>query len=480
MSQKLLVSKSKLDNTLNEYDKVYSSALTWHGRMKKENDEVLAADSGQAFVAYGESTSAYMDKDLSDFIGHVNIMKCALTESLSKTNALIARSEDFVNVLRGEGAMDSDSYANCSSSGDIATFYDDHCPEEAGYEGSISRNTQNILKLGIKEEEELVSIENELESLKTVKVSVGGQSAHIRTCIEKQNYTDPLFNSLKSYGTDVRLLNNYVAQMNSSYFPTAAGDRTHVRSYNYSGAPSGDKEAIYTYLLNQEGYSIEEIRALEQYLGLSAFDVHEKLASMSAVEASQLVATACAAKTNSGSAGSITPVNYVEYHTGNTVVDAEIDRLFSEYGPELEGIREDNDWDNWPEVTKQALAVIFDKDMAKINESFSDAEVATEERTVSNILVVLHDGYPDASHPVLDQDKLKSFTPYLQNDISRNLIDELANTPKYETGWTVHSLAINTGATDINVRIDKAGILVEYVTKAEACEMKGKLIKSIF
>lgn len=300
MSQKLLVSKSKLDNTLNEYDKVYSSALTWHGRMEKENNDVIAADCGQAFVTYGDVTSSFMKKDLSDFIGHVNIMKCALTESLSKTNALIARSEDFANVLRGEGAMDSDSYASCSSSGDLATFYDDHCPEEAGYEGNISKNTQNVLDLGVKEEEELVSIENELLSLKTVSVSVGGQAAHIRNCIQKQNYTDPLFNSLKSYGTDVRLLNNYVTSMNASYFPPSVGLRTHVRSYNYSGAPTGDKQSIYECLLNQKGYSIEDVKALEQYLGLSAYGVFQKMNSLSAPQASKLVTAAYAAKKNTG------------------------------------------------------------------------------------------------------------------------------------------------------------------------------------
>lgn len=461
MGLKLLVSKSKLDNTLQEYDKVYNSVLTWKGRMEKENSDVVAADSGTSFVTYGESTSAYINEDVSEFSGHVNIMRCALTEALSKTNSLIARSEDFVNVLRGEGAMDSDSYAGCSSSGDLATFYDDHCPEEAGYEGNISMNTKCVLDLGVMEEKSLVNIENELSGLSTINVSIDGQASHIRDCIEKQNYTDPLLMSLKSYGYDVKSMNDYVVSMKTGYFPATVGAREHARTYNYDGAPTGDKESIYFMRLRDMHYSYDDIKALKQYTGLTSEQLFKQLSNMPVSEASKLLTTAYKANGNSGAGGSTG--NYEEYHTGNKVVDAEIDRLFNEYGPDLEGIRYDINWDECPDVTKHALAVIFDNDMAKINNSFSDAEVADEERAVSNILVLLHDGYPEPNNTVLDQEKLKSFTTYLKNDISIDVINKMANITKNETGWTVNSLAIANDVMDINVRVDKAGVLIEYV-----------------
>ena len=72
--------------------------------METQNSNIAASNEGATTETYTEKTKAYNDNELSDYSGHVNVMSCALVEALTKTRGLIARSEDFVNILKGESA----------------------------------------------------------------------------------------------------------------------------------------------------------------------------------------------------------------------------------------------------------------------------------------------------------------------------------------------------------------------------------------
>ena len=71
----LYVSKSRLKNTLDEYNTIYTSVTTWRGRMETQNSNIAASNEGEATETYTEKTTAYNDNELSAFSGHVNMMR---------------------------------------------------------------------------------------------------------------------------------------------------------------------------------------------------------------------------------------------------------------------------------------------------------------------------------------------------------------------------------------------------------------------
>ncbi len=303
MNRVLYVSKSRLENTLEEYNTIYSSVTTWRSRMETQNSNIAASNEGATTETYTEKTTAYNDNELSDFSGHVNVMSCALVEALTKTRGLIARSEDFVNILKGESAESSDTYSNISSTGDVASYYDNFCSQE-GFTGAIKDNTESITDLGIKEEENLTGIEDELKSLKTISVDISGYATHIRDCITKQNYTSPLYDSLRAYCIDVAVMHDYVKRIRDTYFPVLDGPREHNRSYNYDGAPTDDKENIYTSRIKELGFSERDIEVLKRYTGLTAEQLYNQLSHMPGAEIANMLKLAYA---NYGKAGNRQP-----------------------------------------------------------------------------------------------------------------------------------------------------------------------------
>ena len=288
MNRILYVSKSRLENTLEEYNTIYSSVTTWRSRMETQNSNIAASNEGATTETYTEKTTAYNDNELSDFSGHVNVMSCALVEALTKTRGLIARSEDFVNILKGESAESSDTYSNISSTGDVASYYDNFCSQE-GFTGAIKDNTESITDLGIKEEENLTGIEDELKHLKTISVDISGYATHIRDCITKQNYTSPLYDSLRAYCIDVAVMHDYVKRIRDTYFPVLDGPREHNRSYNYDGAPTDDKENIYASRIKELGFSERDIEVLKRYTGLTAEQLYNQLSHMPGAEIANML-----------------------------------------------------------------------------------------------------------------------------------------------------------------------------------------------
>ena len=293
MNRILYVSKSRLENTLEEYNTIYSSVTTWRSRMETQNSNIAASNEGATTETYTEKTTAYNDNELSDFSGHVNVMSCALVEALTKTRGLIARSEDFVNILKGESAESSDTYSNISSTGDVASYYDNFCSQE-GFTGAIKDNTESITDLGIKEEENLTGIEDELKHLKTISVDISGYATHIRDCITKQNYTSPLYDSLRAYCIDVAVMHDYVKRIRDTYFPVLDGPREHNRSYNYDGAPTRDKENIYTSRIKELGFSEKDIEVLKRYTGLTAEQLYNQISHMPGSEIANMLKLAYA------------------------------------------------------------------------------------------------------------------------------------------------------------------------------------------
>ena len=317
--------------------------------METQNSNIAASNEGATTETYTEKTTAYNDNELSDFSGHVTVMSCALVEALTKTRGLIARSEDFVNILKGESAESSDTYSNISSTGDVASYYDNFCSQE-GFTGAIKDNTENITDLGIKEEENLTGIEDELKHLKTISVDISGYATHIRDCITKQNYTSPLYDSLKAYCIDVAVTHDYVKSIRDTYFPVLDGPREHNRSYNYDGAPTDDKENIYTSRIKELGFSERDIEVLKRYTGLTAEQLYNQLSHMPGAEIANMLNLARAAVSDEDL------MSYYDYLTEDQIAMA--DKLQAAYGDKDnldlygETVCHKNDWVDWAVAQK--------------------------------------------------------------------------------------------------------------------------------
>ena len=303
MNRVLYVSKSRLKNTLDEYNTIYSSISSWKDRMETQNSNIAASNEGATTETYTEKTTAYDENELTTFSMHVNEMKTALLEALVKTKSLIARSEDFENILRGEGAESSETYASTESFGDIASYYDNFCSQE-GFTGAIKDNTDSITDLGEDEEENLTNIEAELGNLRTITVSIEGYASHIRGCITKQNYTTPLYDSLKKYCIDVSIMHELVKYVRDTYFPVLDGPREHNRAYNYDGASTNDREDIYEMRLKEKGFSERDIEVLKMYTGLTAQQLHDRISHMPGSEIANMLKLAYANSGNMEHSGS--------------------------------------------------------------------------------------------------------------------------------------------------------------------------------
>ena len=141
----------------------------------------------------------------------------------------------------------------------------------------------------MKTEENLTGIEDELKHLKTISVDISGYATHIRDCITKQNYTSPLYDSLKAYCIDVAVMHDYVKSIRDTYFPVLDGPREHNRSYNYDGAPTDDKENIYTSRIKELGFSERDIEVLKRYTGLTAEQLYNQISHMPGSEISNML-----------------------------------------------------------------------------------------------------------------------------------------------------------------------------------------------
>ena len=74
---------------------------------------------------------------------------------------------------------------------------------------------------------------------------------------------------------------------------------------------------------------------------------------------------------------------YAEYKTGDSDVDKKINELFKTYGDDLSGLPESS-YEEWDEVTRKALACIYEKCKEKTSNSSDDSECV--ERTIDNII----------------------------------------------------------------------------------------------
>ncbi|MCR5770356.1 MAG: hypothetical protein K6G87_03875, partial [Butyrivibrio sp.] len=117
---------------------------------------------------------------------------------------------------------------------------------------------------------------------------------------------------------------------------------------------------------------------------------------------------------------------YAEYKTGDPEVDAEIDRLFEEYGDDLSESYEDENfsWENASNTTRRALSRIVEVDLEKIEYSFSDDECANCLERVETILTYMVTLQGSSDQTVFNSGYLNEMYGYMTNGIAKNYINE--------------------------------------------------------
>ena len=158
---------------------------------------------------------------------------------------------------------------------------------------------------------------------------------------------------------------------------------------------------------------------------------------------------------DSGNSSSSDP--HAEYKTGDSKVDAEIDRLFTDYGEDLSLFRDKGlEWDeNLPEVTKKALARIAEVDLAYINNQYNDDRCAINEERVGNILSLFKTLSDDVEETVFSE-KLNEMYNLMTDEVAKQYLTELSVLKRDDFDYF-------TRDSFPKVRIDATGVIIEMV-----------------
>ncbi|WP_027217513.1 hypothetical protein, partial [Butyrivibrio fibrisolvens] len=149
---------------------------------------------------------------------------------------------------------------------------------------------------------------------------------------------------------------------------------------------------------------------------------------------------------------------YAEYKTGDEKVDAEIDRLFEEYGDDLSKCYEDDDfsWETASDTTRRALSRIAEVDFEKIEHSFSDDECAKSEERINNILLYMVTPKDSIDETVFNCNYLEEMYGYMTNGISKKYIKDLEALQRYDYKGYVPGFALP------KIWVDRAGVYLGF------------------
>ena len=150
---------------------------------------------------------------------------------------------------------------------------------------------------------------------------------------------------------------------------------------------------------------------------------------------------------NSGSNGNNTATASADPHAEykenvDDDVAEKIDDLFNTYGEDLNGLTEEAVvWEDCDEITKEALAAIYEKSIEKVDNSFNDAECEQDCTRAGNILHTIADFSAAEVPTVFNPERINSFESYLdQNSVGYDIVQQLKTAQKGEgDNWAAFS-----------------------------------------
>ena len=274
---KTFISAERLTKTAERYQMLSYKLEGWRGELSTGNAKLAEANSGAYADAFNDGSTVFMNSILHGFMEKTDCMIRALEESRTRVKALLARREDFVNILEtGEDPFTSEEYASCAlGPEDILYFDDEFCREEAAFSGLIKDNTEIVETESIKQEKDIAELEDYIARLKTIDLNVTLYTDNIRECAKRQKRVRTLWDSLEAYGQGVKEFNEYVSSQFSVYLSLLARNKSRVRTLSYDCDPE-KKDMLYTALLRKEGAGLEDIKTAENVCGISKQEFYEK------------------------------------------------------------------------------------------------------------------------------------------------------------------------------------------------------------
>ena len=250
----------------------------WQNEIATNNSKLAAANSGAYAEAFNDSTSVFMNSILHGFMEKTECMIKTLTEGRTTVKALLARREDFINILQtGDEAFTSEEYASCAPGPEDLLYFDDEfCREEASFGGLIKDNTEIVATQSNNQEKDLSELEEHIARLKTVDLNLSTYTDGIRESINRQKRVSALYDSLAAYARGVKEFNDYVSGQFSVYLSLLSRNKGRVRTLDYDMASGKNKDMLYTALLRKEGAGIEEIRTVEDTCGIDKKEFYDK------------------------------------------------------------------------------------------------------------------------------------------------------------------------------------------------------------
>ena len=284
---KVFISAERLTKTAEKYQMLSYKLDGWQSEIAVNKSRLDEANSGAYAEAFSESTSVFMNSLIHGFMEKTDCMLKVLVESRTRVKALLARRDDFVNILQtGEDAFTSEEYASCAVGPNDQLYFDDeYCKEEASYSGLIRDNTELVEARSVRQEKDVEELEECIARLKAIELNVGDHADNIRECAKKQKRVRPLLDSLEVYCRGVKEFNDYVGSQFSVYLSLLSSNKARVRTFDYEG-DTGNKNLIYTALLQREGVGAEEIGMVEDTCGIDKKEFYDNWQTMDAANKS--------------------------------------------------------------------------------------------------------------------------------------------------------------------------------------------------
>lgn len=227
---KILVDTAMIQQAQAEYDKLSGQLSGWRTSLETNDTKLVAANCGVYQETFHKKSQSFTTGTMSELENQVKVTGKVLEDAHRKAKGLVARSVDFVSILRGEEDLGDAAYESADTNGvTILKFEDSYCSQ-------IKDDSEQIDELSTKEEATLEELESTLGELQSISLDVSGDISVIDECLDKQKRVMPLNTSLVSYGKGVNALNSYVSStLRANCNPNAVGAGRKYKGANFGG-----------------------------------------------------------------------------------------------------------------------------------------------------------------------------------------------------------------------------------------------------
>ena len=213
MADRIYVVHSLVENTYEEYSKIYEETKDWEYIGCAGSEVLNEVNQGDSQDVANARFVAFLCDCLPEMQEAVKAMRDTLEVEKETIKGLINMCDDFVEILRGEDQESLEVYKNFKPKTDILYFNDHYALCDIGYQGAINDNSRDVY---IKSDTEKTKLEDaklyldQVETRDGIDLDISSQLETITDCYTRQRYVVKLFSALKAYGDGVKACNENV------------------------------------------------------------------------------------------------------------------------------------------------------------------------------------------------------------------------------------------------------------------------------